>query len=153
MSSATVKPIQKDDSPNSMYSSRILFPQTIQVILDKIFFQFFLNENFWKPNVKAHTGPFRPSKDLYRAWLEHRTYINRKYSSWDRTMFDSILTVYVVIYIIVQGKSCSKRVTSMNDLTALLIVKNRYHDKTFSASTMKSDDIKHHGPFYVVVLC
>ena len=53
-------------------------------------------------------------------------------------MFDSSLTVYVVIYIIVQGKYCSKLVTTMNDNS--LIVMNMYHDKTFLASTMKSSD-------------
>ena len=41
VSSATVTPIQKDDSPNAMYSSRIVFPQIMQVVLCKIFFQFF----------------------------------------------------------------------------------------------------------------
>ena len=44
---------------------------------------------------------------------------NRKYSSGDRTMFDSILTVFVVIYVIVQWTHCSKCTTSMNDLTTL----------------------------------
>ena len=65
----------------------------------KYFFKIFLRENFWKTNLKAHTGPFRPGPHLYQTRLQHSTYINRKYSSGDRTMFDSILTVFVVIYV------------------------------------------------------
>ena len=56
----------------------------------KYFFKIFLRENFWKTNLKAHTGPF-----------------------------NSILTVFVVIYVMVQWTYCSKRTTSMNDLTTL----------------------------------
>ena len=93
------------------------FPKLYRLYLMKYFSKFFLREHFWKTNFKAHTGPFRPGIDLYQAWLEHRTYINRTYSPGDRTMLYSILTVYLVIYIIVQGKYYSKHVTSMNDLT------------------------------------
>ena len=78
-----------------------------------------LRENFWKTNVKAHPGPFRLGPHLHQTRLQHSTYINRKYSSGDRTMFDSILTVFVVIYVMVQWTYCSKRTTSMNDLTTL----------------------------------
>ena len=94
-------------------------PKSCRLYFVKYFSKKFLCENFWKTNVKAHPEPFRPGPHLHQTRLQHSTYINRKYSSGDRTMFDSILTVFVVIYVIVQWTYCSKRTTSMNDLTTL----------------------------------
>ena len=85
----------------------------------KYFSKKILRENFWKTNLKAHPGTFRPGLHLYQTSLQHSTYIKRKYSSGDRTIFDSILAVFVVIYVIVQWTYCSKLTTSMNDLTTL----------------------------------
>ena len=110
-------------------------PKLCRLYFVKYFFKIFLRENFWKPNVKAHPGPFRPGPHQTR--LKHSAYINGKYSSGDRTMFDSILTVFVVISDIVQWRYCSKRTTSMSNLTTLeywwigvsrQIILNEYYD-------------------------
>ena len=95
------------------------FPKLCRLYFVKYFSKFLLSEYFWKTNVKAHTGPFRPGPHLYQTRLQHITYVNRYYSSGDRTMFDNILTVhvFVVMYVIVQWKYCSKRTTSMSDHT------------------------------------
>ena len=99
------------------------FPKLCRLYFVQYFSKIFLRENFWKTNVKAHPGPFRPGPHLYQTRLQHSTYINSniKYSSGDRTMFDSIWTVFVVIYVIVQWNAPkrTKRTTSMNDLTTL----------------------------------
>ena len=95
----------------------------------KYFSKKIVRENFWKTNVKAHPGPFRPGPHLYQTSVQHSTYIKRKYSSGDRTIFNSILTVFVVKYVIVQWTYCSKLTTSMNDLTMFTsILMNRYYE-------------------------
>ena len=113
------------------------FPQLCRLYCVKYFSKKFLRENFWKTNVKAHPWPFRPGPHLYQTRLQHSTYINGKYSSGDWTMFDSILTVFVVIYAIVLWKYCSKRTTSMSNLTTFeywwicisrQIILNEYYD-------------------------
>ena len=115
------------------------FPRICSLYLVKYFFKKTLRENFWKTNVnlKAHPGPFRPGPQLYQTRLQHSTYINRKYSSGDWTMFDNILTVFVVIYVIVLWKYCSKRTASMSNLTTLeywwigvswQVILNAYYD-------------------------
>ena len=81
--------------PNSMYSSRKVFLQIMEVVLNRMFFQINFTYQFMKTNVMAHPSLLGSVHTCTRR----STYINRTYSSRDRTMFHSFLTVCAVIYL------------------------------------------------------